>query len=77
MPKVDEKDNLDFANFSAATAMHTTGEDWRLGTTVNLAAAAAEEEERLWIDQSGTLATKVTESRHRGTASRFLQTGGF
>ena len=34
-------------------------------------------EERLWIDQSGTLATKVTESRHRGTASRFLQTGGF
>ena len=33
-----------FANFSAATAMHT--EDWRLGTTLNLA-----EEERLWIEQ--------------------------
>ena len=37
LPKVNEKDNLDFANFSAATAMHTTGADWRLGTTVNLA----------------------------------------
>ena len=61
---------LDFANFSAATAMHTS-EDWRLGTTLNLA-----EEERLWIEQSGTLAgTKVTESRH--WHSRFLQTGGF
>ena len=67
LPKVNiKRNNLDFANFSAATAMHTSsGEDWRLRTSVNLAA-----EERLWIDQSGTLATKVTESRQsRGTAA--------
>ena len=41
-PKVNIKRTyLDFANFCAATAVHTSScEDWRLGTSVNLAAAA-------------------------------------